>query len=81
MAEQTVSAPGADERLRRTTLARKLLNRPELGAVAGAILVFLFFGIVAGDSGMFSLKGIMNFLEVSALLGILAIAVSLVSFV
>ncbi|MDH3596805.1 MAG: ABC transporter permease [Rhodospirillales bacterium] len=77
MAEQTVSAPGADERLLKTPLSRKLLNRPELGAVAGAVLVFFFFGIVAGDSGMFSLKGIVNFLEVSALLGILAIAVSL----
>ncbi len=77
MAEQAVSVSSADERLRKTPLMRRLLNRPELGAVAGAILVFLFFGIVAGDSGMFSLKGIMNFLEVSALLGILAIAVSL----
>ena len=77
MAEQVATAPSADERLRETPFVRKLLNRPELGAAAGALLVFLFFGIVAGDSGMFSLKGIMNFLEVSALLGILAIAVSL----
>jgi simple sugar transport system permease protein len=78
MVQQTGAAAAVvDERVRETPLVRKLMNRPELGAVAGAILVFLFFGIVAGDSGMFSLKGIMNFLEVSALLGILAIAVSL----
>jgi len=71
------SADSADERLVKTPLIRKLLSRPELGAVAGTILVFGFFGIVAGDSGMFSPRGITNFLEVSALLGILAVAVSL----
>ena len=32
----------ADERVAQTPLARKLMARPELGAVAGAILVFIF---------------------------------------
>ena len=32
----------------------RLLRRPELGALSGTILVFVFFGIVAGDSGLFS---------------------------
>ncbi|MEM7025333.1 MAG: ABC transporter permease [Pseudomonadota bacterium] len=60
-----------------TPLARKLMSRPELGAVAGAILVFIFFGIVAGGSGLFSAPGIVNFLEVSAQLGIIAVAASM----
>jgi len=55
----------------------RLLRRPELGALSGTILVFVFFGIVAGDSGLFSPPGIINFLEVSAELGILASAVAL----
>ena len=41
---------GQDERLKEVSKLRLLLNRPELGAVGGAILVFIFFGIVAGLS-------------------------------
>jgi simple sugar transport system permease protein len=62
----------SDERLRRVSIWRRLMVRPELGAVAGTVLVYLFFAAVAGNSGMFSFKGILNFLEVSAQLGMLA---------
>jgi simple sugar transport system permease protein len=41
------------------------------------VLVFVFFALTAGGSGLFSAKGIVNFLEVSAQLGILAAPVSL----
>ena len=67
----------ADERVARTPLIRKLMARPELGAVAGTILVFIFFAAVAGGSGLFSAPGIINFLEVSAQLGIIAVAAAL----
>jgi simple sugar transport system permease protein len=77
MAQATATPVRSDERLRQTGLVKKLLNRPELGALAGVILVYLFFLIVAGGSGMFSAKGLVNILEVSAQLGILAVAVSL----
>src|SRR5262249_43965418 len=66
------AAPQRDERVRQGAAWRRLMSRPELGAVAGTILVFLFFAILAGDSGMFSARGMLNFLEVSAQLGILA---------
>jgi len=66
-----------DERIRQVSFLGRLLSRPELGAVAGTILVFVFFAIVAGGSGLFSAKGIINFLEVSAQLGILAAPVTL----
>lgn len=56
---------------------KKLLRRPELGAISGAILVFIFFSIVAGSQGFLTLRGAANYLEVSAELGILAVAVSL----
>ena len=49
-----------DERLKKVSKLRLLLNRPELGALGGAILVFIFFGIVAGDTGMFSAYGVLN---------------------
>jgi simple sugar transport system permease protein len=67
----------ADERMARTPFVRKLMARPELGAVAGTILVFIFFAIVAGGSGLFSAPGIINFLEVSAQLGIIAVAAAM----
>lgn len=64
----------SDERLRQTPWLRKAMARPELGAVAGTILVFAFFAIAARGTGMFSALGIINFLEVSAQLGIIAVA-------
>jgi simple sugar transport system permease protein len=66
-----------DERLAATPLLKRLMARPELGAVAGTILVFLFFAAVAGNSGLFSAPGIINFLEVSAQLGIIAVAAAM----
>ncbi len=61
-----------DERVRTVSRWRQLMVRPEMGAIAGTVLVFIFFLVVAGDSGMFSAKGMVNFFEVSAQLGILA---------
>ncbi|HLV35625.1 MAG TPA: ABC transporter permease [Spirillospora sp.] len=66
-----------DERMMRESRLKKLLRRPELGAISGAVMVFIFFSIVAGDKGFLSLRGAANYLEVSAHLGILAVAVSL----
>lgn len=71
---------GKDERLREISKLKKFLSRPELGALGGTILIFLFFGIVdisVGGTGMFSALGTVNFLEWSAELGIIAIAAAL----
>jgi len=48
-----------------------------MGALAGAVGVWVFFAIVAGDRGFTSMRGTANYLEVAAQLGILAVAVSL----
>ncbi|HEY1721737.1 MAG TPA: ABC transporter permease [Magnetospirillaceae bacterium] len=69
--------PARDERLRHTPLAVRLLARPDLGAISGAALVFVFFGITAGGSGMFGAEGVMNWLTVSAELGIVAAAAAM----
>ena len=66
-----------DERLRRVSPVRRLLGRPELGAISGAVLVFVFFALVAGDNGFLNFRGISSWLEVSAQLGILAIFAAL----
>ena len=74
---KSIQNKSKDERLRKVSNLKVLLNRPELGALGGSVLVFIFFGIVAGDTGMFSAYGTINFLEVSANLGIIAIAAAL----
>ena len=66
-------ASKADERVRRISPWRALLNRPEVGSIAGTILIFILFGAFAGDSGMFNLDGVMNWSTVAAYLGIIAV--------
>ncbi len=71
------SAPvAADERVKNEPFLTKLMKRPELGAMAGVILVCIFFAITA-DSSMFTLAGVMNFMTPAAQLGILAIGAAL----
>jgi simple sugar transport system permease protein len=65
-----------DERLREVSLLTKIMRRPELGALAGLILVAIFF-LSTADASMFTLAGIMNILSPASQLGILAIAAAL----
>ncbi|HZW47867.1 MAG TPA: ABC transporter permease, partial [Microvirga sp.] len=65
-----------DERLKEVSLLTKIMRRPELGALAGLILVTIFF-LSTADSSMFTLAGVMNILSPAAQLGILAIAAAL----
>src|SRR2546430_17417791 len=65
------------ERMVRVNPLRRLLVRPEMGAVAGSIVVWIFFAIVAGSSGFLSLRGTSSYLSVSAELAIQAVPVAL----
>ena len=65
------------ERMVRVSPLRRLLVRPEMGAVAGSIVVWIFFAIVAGSSGFLSLRGTSSYLSVSAELAIQAVPVAL----
>lgn len=62
-----------DERIKETSGLRKALIRPELGAIVGTIAVFAFFLAFAGDSGMFSAPGVLNWSTVSAQFVIIAV--------
>jgi simple sugar transport system permease protein len=73
----TREAVPSDERVAKVGLFRRLLVRPEMGAVAGSIVVWSFFAIVAGRHGFLTLGGTASYLEVAAELGILAVAVAL----
>lgn len=68
--------PG-DERVRNVGTVRKLLARPEFGAIAGTLLVVAIFLLAAGDSGMFSAEGTVNWGTVAGFLGIIAVGAAL----
>ncbi len=70
-----VAGPGSDERLARRSPLRRLLGRPELGALLGAVALFVFFSAVADAflrAGSFS-----TVLYASSTFGIMAVGVSL----
>jgi simple sugar transport system permease protein len=56
---------------------RRLLLRPEVGALFGVIIVWIVFAILAWDRGFVTARGAATYLEVAAQLGILAVAVAL----
>jgi simple sugar transport system permease protein len=69
----------ASERMVRVNPLRRLLVRPEIGAVVGTIAVWIFFAIVgvAQDNGFVSLRGVSSYLSVSADIAIVAVPVAL----
>ncbi|CAM5662719.1 sugar ABC transporter permease [Streptomyces spiroverticillatus] len=73
----TATAPQAehDERLIRTSPLRKLMGRPELGSIVGAIAVFLFFSIAADSFLRASSFG--TVLYAASTIGIMAVPVAL----
>lgn len=66
----------SDERLVEAGVLKRLLSRPELGALAGAIVVWIFFALVSPNA-WFSMRGTATYLEVAANLGIVAVPVAL----
>ncbi|MGH2751806.1 MAG: ABC transporter permease [Actinomycetota bacterium] len=78
MATGTAAPPAArDERLRETNLLSTVLSRPELGAIAGLVVVWLFFAVAAFDNNFVSWTTTAAILNRAAPLGILAVAVAL----
>jgi simple sugar transport system permease protein len=71
----TVAPPPADERLAASGRLRRLLVRPEIGALFGAIVVLVFFSAMSDTFR--SAAGIANWLDPASTLGIMAIAVAL----
>jgi simple sugar transport system permease protein len=64
-----------DERVARIGLVRRILVKPELGSLIGAVVVFVFF---ASLSDVFrSARGVANWLDPASTLGIMAVAVAL----
>ncbi|KJY43214.1 ribose ABC transporter permease [Streptomyces sp. NRRL B-1568] len=71
----TATAPEADERLVGQGHVRRLLGRPELGAVVGAAAVFVFFSVVAEP--FLQASSLSTVLYASSTIGIMAVPVAL----
>jgi simple sugar transport system permease protein len=64
-----------DERLATTRILDRLVVRPEVGALLGAVLVFAFFSVVTEQ--FLSVGGVATWLDDASTLGIMAVAVAL----
>jgi simple sugar transport system permease protein len=71
----TATTPTADERLVDVGRLRRLLIRPELGSIVGAVIVYIFFSTRSDIFG--TVDGIANWLDPASTLGIMAVAVAL----
>src|SRR6266581_2516880 len=70
---------GRDERLAGVSLLARLLQRPELGALIGALAVYLLFATVDATPGHLfsSVAGMQNWTDAASTYGIMAVAVAL----
>ncbi len=67
--------PG-DERVKQASLVQRILRRPEVGALAGVVVIWIFFAFAAG-ADFAGVNGASLFLETASELGILVVAVTL----
>jgi simple sugar transport system permease protein len=72
----TTTGARADERFAEVGNFRGLFRRVEIGALIGAVVVWVFFAIVAPQNWI-SLTGVSRILDPASTLGIMAIAVAL----
>src|SRR3954453_12611707 len=71
----TTPAVDSDERVARVGVLKRLIVKPELGSLIGAIVIFALFSLL---SDVFrSTNGIANWLDPASTLGIMAVAVAL----
>ena len=76
MTERGLATDGGRPPLRLPTLRlRQLLHRPEAGAFVAAVLVYLFFATAAWKADFVSLNGTAAWLDTSAEVGIMALAI------
>jgi simple sugar transport system permease protein len=70
-----IATPAADERVAKRNPLQKLLGRPEVGALVGAIVLFVFFALVS--STFTQPNALATILYGSSTIGIMAVGVSL----
>ena len=74
-AEAAVAKGAISRRPAFSRRVRQLMHRPEAGAFFAALLVYLFFAFMAWKAGFVSVNGTAAWLDTSAELGIMALAI------
>ena len=64
-----MTATTPPSRTRHRSLARRIVDRPEVGAAIGLAAVWIFFAITGGGSGFLTPQGITSYLAVSTQVG------------
>ena len=64
-------------RIRRLSLAHRLVERPEVGAAIGLVVVWIFFAMLGGESGFLTQRGIASYLDIATQVGIVSTAITL----
>jgi len=66
-----------DERVARTGAFTRIMRRPEIGALMGAIVVYIFFSTADTTGNFMGINGAARWTDVAATTGIVAVAVAL----
>lgn len=69
------TATVGDERIARTSTLTKLMKRPEIGALAAAVVIFIFFAVTT--DAFATASGASTWLRGASTIGIMAVAVAL----
>jgi simple sugar transport system permease protein len=64
-------------RTRRLSLAQRIVERPEVGAAIGLIVLWAFFALIGSDSGFLTTRGVSSYLNIAAQVGIVGTTVTL----
>ena len=71
------TATAVDERVNKASPLTRIMRRPEIGALMGALVVYIFFSVADQTGTFFSLDGTARWTDVASTYGIIAIAVAL----
>ncbi len=71
------NATAIDERVVKPSLVQRIMERPEIGALMGAIVVFALFAAVDTTGSFATLNGLARWTDVASTYGIVAVAVAL----
>jgi simple sugar transport system permease protein len=72
----TSTAPKTDERVAQAGFFRQLFQRPEIGALIGAVVLWVFFAVVTPENWV-SINGLSRIMDPASTWGIMAVAVAL----
>src|SRR5215211_434076 len=66
-----------NDRTRKLPFGRRFVERPEVGAAIGLVVLWVLFAMFGGDSGFLTSRGVASYLNIAAQVGIVGTTVTL----